>query len=310
VRIFLTGATGVIGRRVIQLLVSAGHEVTGVARTPAKRDQITRMGAAAVDVNLFDPGSVRHALEGHDTIINLATHMPSSSWRMFLPGAWKENDRLRREGSATLVNAGIHCGVSRFIQESFAPIYADCGERWIDENTPLRPARYNRTVVDAENAVERFTGGGRAGIVLRFALFYGADGPFTREMIDMVRRGFAPYPGSPQAFISSLSHDDAATAAVAALSIRAGVYNVTDNEPLRRREYFDALAAALRTRQPIIPAKWVGLLTGSLGEMLARSQRISNRKLRVESGWVPSYPSAREGWQAVVEELGETVLAA
>jgi nucleoside-diphosphate-sugar epimerase len=309
-RIFLTGATGVIGRRVIPLLIASGHRVTGVARTPEKRQRLERAGATAADVNLFDADSVRRALAGYDAVINLATHMPSSSWQMFLPGAWKENDRLRRDASANLVDAAIACGVTKFIQESFAPTYPDGGDRWIDESTPLRPVRYNRTVLDAENAAGRFNAAGRVGVVLRFALFYGADGPFTRELIDMVRRGLAPMPGAPQSFISSVSHDDAAAAVVAALRVGAGVYNVVDDEPLRRREFFDSLAAALGVKPPAIPPKWVALLAGSLGEMLARSLRISNRKLRSESVWRPKYPSAREGWRAVLEEVNERALAA
>ncbi|HEX8116416.1 MAG TPA: NAD(P)-dependent oxidoreductase [Pyrinomonadaceae bacterium] len=309
-RIFLTGATGVIGRRVVPSLIAGGHRVTAVARTQAKRQQLERAGATAADVNLFEAAAARRALAGYDAVINLATHMPSSSWRMFLPGVWKENDRLRRDASANLVEAGLACGVTTFIQESFAPTYPDRGDRWIDECTPLRPLRYNRTVLDAENAAARFDAAGRVGVVLRFALFYGADGPFTRELIDMVRRGFAPMPGAPGSFISSVSHTDAASAVVAALSVGAGVYNVADDEPLSRREFFDSLAAALGVKPPLIPPKWVASLMGSPGKMVSRSLRISNRKLREAGGWSPKYPSAREGWRAVVGELNETASAA
>lgn len=309
-RVFMTGATGVIGRRVVLLLIAAGHKVTGVARTHAKRQQLERAGATAADVNLFDADSVRRGLAGYDAVINLATHMPSSSWQMFLPGAWKENDRLRRDASAILVDAAIACGVTRFIQESFAPIYQDCGDQWIDETTPVQPVRYNRTVLDAERAAGRFTASGRVGVVLRFALFYGADGVFTRELIDMVRMGFAPMSGTPESFISSVSHDDAASAVVASLRVGAGVYNVTDDEPLSRREFFDSLASALGAKPPVIPPKWFAFLAGSLGEMMARSLRISNRKLRAESVWSPKYTSVREGWRALVGELKETALAA
>ena len=107
----------------------------------------------------------------------------------------------------------------------------------------------------------------------------------------------------------SASPEEAA-AVVAALELPAGVYNVADDEPLRRREFFDSLASALGVKPPAIPPKWVALLAGSLGEMLTRSLRISNRKLRSESVWKPRYASAREGWRAVVEEVNETALAA
>ena len=94
------------------------------------------------------------------------------------------------------------------------------------------------------------------------------------------------------------------------MSVAIHLANVTDDEPLRRREFFDSLAAALGVRRPFIPPKWAAFVAGSLGEMMARSLRISNRKLRAESGWAPKYPSAREGWRAVAGELKETAPAA
>ena len=93
-----------------------------------------------------------------------------------------------------------------------------------------------------------------------------------------------------------VSHDDAASAVVAALTVPAGIYNVVDDEPLRRRELVDSLAAALGVPRPKLLPGWLKYLLGSLGETLARSQRISNRKLRAASSWVPRWRNAREGW--------------
>ena len=301
-RVFVSGATGVIGRRVVPLLAAAGHRVTSVVRMPDQCLQMARLGATPARVSLFDRDALRKAVAGHDVVVNLATHMPRGL-RMFLPGAWRENDRVRRVGSACLVEAAIEAGAERFIQESFALVYPDHGEQWIAETTPIVPALYNRSVADAENSADRFNGGGRAGLVLRFAGFYGPDSPQVRDMIRVVRKGWAPLPGSPDAFYSSVSHDDAATAVIAALAAPAGVYNVADDEPLRRREYFGSLARALGVAPPKFPPVWAALLAGSLGETLARSLRISNRKLREECGWAPRFPSAREGWPAVVEAL-------
>src|SRR5262249_62311737 len=118
---------------------------------------------------------------------------------MFLPGAWAENDRIRRVASANLVDAAIAGGATRFIQESFAPAYPDRGEAWIDERTPLAPVRLNRSLVDAERAAQRFSGGARTGIVLRFAAFYGPDSWFTRDLIRYVRRGFCRCRARPKA---------------------------------------------------------------------------------------------------------------
>ena len=110
-------------------------------------------------------------------------------------------------------------------------------------------------------------------------------------------------PGSPDAFVSSVSHDDAATAAATALSVPAGIYNVVDDEPVTRREYFDSLARALGVAPPKPLPMWTKWLLGSLGELLSRSQRISNRKLKSVSSWTPKFPSVRDGWPATVASL-------
>lgn len=283
-------------------MLAAGHRVAAVARTAEKRTGIERMGATPVQVDLFDPASVRSAVAGQDLVINLATHIPPSS-RAFLPGAWSENDRIRRIGSANLVEAAIAGGAQRFIQESFAPIYSDCGDQWIDESTPIRPVRYNQTVVDAEKAVERFMQTGRTGIILRFALFYGPDSEYTVDMIRFVRRGLAPSFGAADGFVSSVSHDDAATAVVAAAAAGSGIYNVVDDNPVPRREFYNSLAETLGVALPKLLPAWMSHFAGSLGELLSRSQRMSNQRLRTECAWTPRYPSVREGWRAVVEAL-------
>jgi 2-alkyl-3-oxoalkanoate reductase len=303
-RIFVAGATGVIGRRVVHRLIGAGHQVTGAARTPANQATVDRMGAASARVDLFTPATLTEALRGHDTVVNLATHIPPSS-RALLPGAWRETDRIRRVGAANLMQAALAGGATRFIQESFAPIYPDRGEEWIDERAPVRPGRYNRGVIDAEAATEHFTRSGGTGIALRFAFFYGADSDYTRDAIRLVRKGWAPTLGRPEGFISSVSHDDAAAAVVAALAAGAGTYNVVGDEPMRRRAFSDALAEVLGVASPRLLPAWLTYVTGSLGDVLGRSQRISNRKLRAECGWSPRYPSMREGWRAVVRELNQ-----
>ncbi len=308
-RILVTGASGVVGRRLVPVLAGAGHRVVGVARTDDQREALARAGATHVAADLFDPRSLRRATLGCDVVINLATHMPSTMTQMLRRSAWKENDRIRGVGSANLVDAALAEGVGRFVQESFAPVYPDRGDNWIDELTPLRPVAYNRTVLDAENAAGRFTRGGRTGVVLRFAGFYGPDSRFLLEAIGQLKHGRAFLPGSPGAYFSSISHDDAAAAAAAALSVPAGVYNVADDEPLTRRDYFDSLAQALGVPAPRPFPVWMKLLLGTLSELLSRSQRISNLKLRSVSAWEPKYRSVREGWPSVVAALGRVAAA-
>jgi nucleoside-diphosphate-sugar epimerase len=256
-------------------------------------------------LDLFDARAVRAAVAGHEAVINLATHMPETTLKMLLPGAWTENDRLRSEGARNIAEAALAGGAQRLIQESFAPVYPDRGERWIDERVPIAPERYNRTVADAERAAERFTQAGRDGIVLRFAAFYGPDAMQLTDLVRALRLGIAPLPSSPDAYISSISHDDAAAAVVASLNAPAGAYNVSDDEPLTRRAYFDTLAKLIGAPPPRIPPAWLAPLLGSAGRLMARSQRIANRKLREATGWAPRYPSVREGFAATLREQRE-----
>jgi 2-alkyl-3-oxoalkanoate reductase len=301
-RILITGATGVVGVRLIPILIRAGHAVTAVGRTPQKRLILERMGASAVEIDLFDRTSLTPTLRGQEAVINLATHIPPMS-KLFRRSAWEETDRIRQIASAKLVDAALQNEVNVFIQESFAPVYADGADRWIDESWPMRPVKYNQTILDAERSAERFTEGGRRGIVLRFAAFYGPDAEQVIELVKFIRKGWVPVPGAGHSYFSSISHDDAASATAAAIDAQAGVYNVADDEPVPRREYFDSLAHSIGVKAPKLFPAWTAHLFGDTGELMSRSLRISNRKLREETGWRPTYPSIREGWSAVVPAL-------
>ena len=149
----------------------------------------------------------------------------------------------------------------------------------------------------------RFTDRGGTGVVLRFAAFYGPDAWQLTDMIAFVRRGWMPLLGPARSFFPSISHDDAAAAVVSALGVAPGIYNVTDDEPLRHREFAGALADALSLPPPRLPPAWMAYLAGSVGRMMARSLRLGNAKLRTASNWRPRYPSAREGLRATVAAL-------
>jgi len=304
--VLVTGATGVVGRRLLPKLVALGHRVTAVGRTASKRAWIESAGARGVSFDLFDAGAARCAIEDAEAevVVNLATHIPSSSLKMMLPWSWRENDRIRREGSAALVEAAVAAGARRFIQESFAPVYEAGGSDWISETWPQRPSPTNRTVLDAERSAARFTDRGGIGVVLRFAGFYGPD-PFLEEMMGMVRKGWTPIPGPPGAYWSSISQDDAAGAVLAALDLPAGTYNVCDDEPLTRGEFGAVLAAAAGARVPKPFPSWMAALGGKAVDLLSRSLRMSNAKLKGACGWAPRYPSAREGIPEAVRELAK-----
>jgi len=308
-RIFITGATGVIGSRAVPLLLQAGHTLTAASRSERNREALRRAGAAPVNVDLFDVSSVRRVIAGHDAVINLATHIPSSAVKIMIRWAWRTNDRIRREASAAIATAAIAEGVGRMIQESFALIYPDCGDAWIDESMAVAPTSYNRSVLDAERSAQRLMESGGTGVVLRFGGLYGPDA-LLAEMLNMMRRGMSPVPGDPGAFLSSLSQDDAATAVVAALGVPAGTYNVVEDEPMRRGDWTRSLATAAGIPVPRPIPAWMTAIGGSMLRLMSRSERVSNRRFRDASGWAPKYPTASDAWGDVLRSLSVARAAA
>jgi nucleoside-diphosphate-sugar epimerase len=307
-KIFVAGATGVIGRRLVPLLVQSGAQVSGVARSPQKARQLEDQGAVGVKVDLFDPAAVEAAVAGHDIVINMATRIPSGV-RAMLPGAFNENSRLRTEASQNLASAAIATRARGFIQEAFSPTYPDRGDEWIDESVPIEPSSYVRSVMNAESAADEFTKSGGRGVVLRFSMFYGPDSSLTLDSINSVKRGLAPAFGAADSYMSSIWTDDAAAAVFAAMSVPAGVYNVTDDVPIRKGEAFRLLADELGVKHPRMMPSLVTRAAGSIGDTLGRSHRISNAKFRHATRWVPHVPSLREGWKILLREIAERAAA-
>lgn len=299
-KVFVAGATGVLGKRVVQGLVAAGHQVTGVARGPEKAQLLRSLGATPVAVDLFDLAAVKDAVAGHDVVCNLATHIPPT-WKMAMPGAWAENNRIRTEASHNLADAALAAGASRYIQESVCFMYGDHGDAWIDETAPLEVPGLGRSLEAAEGEAKRFAGGGGAGVVLRFGGFYGPDSGQSADMVRLSRNHVAPTLGSKTGYFPMIHVDDAAAAVVAALEAPSRTYNVTD-ETTTRGEQAEALAQAVGVgRLASVPESVAKI--GPLG-YIGRSQRVSNQRFKDATGWAPAYPTVREGWPAVVEAMG------
>lgn len=296
-RVFVAGATGVVGWRAVQRLVEAGHDVTAMARSAEKAELVRSLGATPVRVSLFDPAALAAAVAGHDVVVNLATRIPAMS-EAARPGAWSENDRIRTEGAANLVDAALAAGASRYVQESITFRYPDGGEGWIDaETVHVDRDAVPASVGEAEAAAARFTAAGRTGVVLRFGMFYAPDSSHTQAMLRAGRSGIGPVVGAPGAYQSMIHADDAAAAVVAALEAPAGVFDVVDDEPLTKAEVARSFGGRVR-----FPGR-LAAAAGPSMSFMARSQRVSNRRFREATGWAPRYPSAREGLAAVRREV-------
>jgi len=291
--IFLTGGTGALGRPTVSLLLQHGHRVRALATNPDSASSLRSAGAEPVSGSLFDPATLAAAVTGADAILHLATRI-APTWTAWRRDAWRENDRIRAEGTRNLAECALAADVGVLVYPSFAPIYADGGARWLCHGAPIAPTDILESTVTAEEAVSRFTTAGGRGVVLRMAGVYGPHSAATRDVLDLGRRGISPFVGPAAAYQPLVWDEDAAAALVAAAEADVrGIYDIVDDEPLTRAQLGNALAAAVgrRTvRRP--PTALVRLALGRRLEFFLRSQRISNRRFVEATGWTPRVGSA------------------
>jgi len=293
VRVAVTGATGVIGSSAVPELIRAGHDVVGLARTPENVRHLEAMGAEAARTSLFDADGLAAMFDGADAVCNFATHVPVG-YAALRRTAWRLNDRLRTEGVRRVVEAAREAGVRRVVQESVSFLYADAGDEWVDETSPVAITRATEPASVGESHVQEYTCGSRTGVVLRFGLIVGDD-PLTRFQLRALRHGQPIGLGSPEGWAHLVHTDDLGPAVLAALSAPSGIYNV-GAEPVRRFELVAGFSAAAG-RESI---EFMGPLMRKVGgvrlEPLARSLRVGSERFTSTTGWEPARAKFDSTW--------------
>ena len=308
-RIFLAGASGVIGRRLVPQLLAAGHDVTGMARSPARANVLRDLGIDAAVADALDADAVRAAVADArpDAVIHQLTALPQRIDPRRIERDFAMNDRLRSEGTQILVDAAQRAGARRVIAQSiafaYAPgppgtIHADGDPLWLDAPNAFR--RSARALAELDRVVL-----GAGGIVLRYGYFYGPGSAISAggSVGQDVQRRRLPVVGGGGGVWSFIHIDDAAAATVAALENGAsGAYNVVDDEPARCSEWIPALADALGARAPRkVPAWLARPLAGSYGvASMTRAQGASGALAQRELGWTARHPSWREGFRTAL----------
>jgi nucleoside-diphosphate-sugar epimerase len=313
-RVFVAGASGAIGTRLVPQLIERGHEVIGTSRSPGNSERVQTLGAEPITLDLLDPRAVREAvLETRpDAIVLQATALSGVRFSRNLDRTFAQTNRLRREGTDALLAAAREAGVDRFVAQSFANFrYAREGGPVKTEDDPLdaAPVPTMRETSEAMTYLDRaVTDAG--GIALRYGSFYGAP---NDGLLEPVRKRQFPIVGNGGGVSSFIHLDDAAAATVLALAHDGpAIYNIVDDEPASVREWLPVLAGALGAKPPRHFPVWLArLFAGQAGVMLGTEARgASNAKAKRELGWTPRYPSWRQGFaQAYSKPAAATVTA-
>jgi 2-alkyl-3-oxoalkanoate reductase len=307
-RVFVTGATGALGRHLVPGLVAAGHEVTATTRTPGKVAQLREAGAEPVVVDGLDREAVIAAVRAAapEVIVHEMTALADMRSFRNPDKLFAVTNELRTRGTDNLLAAAAQAGTRRVIAQGYAGPGPDkpAGARLKTEEDPLdwRPIRSAARAMAAIRYVDRTVPlEAPEGIVLRYGGFYG---PGTGDfVVEMARKRRLPVIGGGTGVWSFIEITDAAAATLAAVDRGApGVYNVVDDDPAPVAEWLPYLAKVVGAKPPLRVPAWLGrLLAGefAVGQMTS-SRGSSNEKARKELGWEPRYASWREGFRAWV----------
>lgn len=308
-KVFVAGATGVIGRPLVRQLVAAGHQVTGMSRSEERAAGVWEAGGTGVVCDVYDAKALREAVVAAEpeAVIHALTALPPK----FKPKSdyLAPTNRIRIEGTRNLVAAARAARVRRIVAEGVCFFYRPEGGWMKDEEAPLYenpPGNFAAgaaAVLDLERQV--LGAEGIDGVVLRLGWLYGpgtyfaADGSNAEE----TRRRRYPVVGAGTGIFSFLHADDAAAAFLAALERGAGAYNVCDDEPAASSEWLPVYARALGAKPPRhLPSWLVRIVAGrAMAEAAVSMRGAANARAKRELGWEPAHPSWRQGFAA---ELG------
>jgi nucleoside-diphosphate-sugar epimerase len=300
-KVLIAGATGSVGSRLVSQLVERGHEVVGTSRSESNADRLRVLGATPVVLDVLDADATRDVVANArpDVIVHEATALAGKSDFKHFDESFADTNRLRIEGTDSLLAAAREAGVPRVVAQSYAGwTYAREGGPVKTEDDRLDPAplpEMSETLDAIEHLERTVTDAG--GIVLRYGGLYGAsDDP----QVELVRKRRFPIVGDGGGVWSFVHVDDAAAATVLAVEQGdVGIYNVVDSDPAPVREWLPALAEAIHAKPPFRVPRWLArLLAGEVGVVLMTEIRgASNAKARRDLSWTLRHPSWREGFE-------------
>ncbi|MGH3463510.1 MAG: NAD-dependent epimerase/dehydratase family protein [Kribbellaceae bacterium] len=316
-RVFVAGAAGAIGRRLIPQLVARGHQVTASTRGANKLDQLRALGAEPVIVDGLDATAVGEAIARSepDAIVHQMTALAGKPNLRNFDKWFATTNKLRTAGTEHLLAAAKAAGVGKFVAQSYT------GWSNIREGGPVKteddpfdpqPAKYQVESMAGLQFLDRVIPAAPfEGIVLRYGSFYGPGA--SESLVELVRKRQMPIIGDGAGVWSWIHLDDAAAATVAAVERgHRGIYNITDDEPAAVSEWLPYLAEVVGAKKPMHVPGWLGRLAA--GEVTVRwmtqGRGASNVKARRELDWRPAWSTWRDGFRHGLTDSGRTLRAA
>jgi 2-alkyl-3-oxoalkanoate reductase len=310
-KIFLAGGTGAIGKRLIPMLIKAGHQVVASTRSRDKSEGLQAAGAQPVVVDGLDRAAVKEAVTAvrPELIVHQMTALANVRRLRKFDDEFAVTNELRTRGTEYLLEAAQAAGARSLIAQSFTgwPNHRE-GSRIKSEDDPLdpNPPETMSKSLDAIRRLEAMVAGaaGIVGIVLRYGMLYGPGTALAPggEMLKMVRHRKLPIVGEGSGVWSFLHVDDAVLATVLAIERgTAGIYNIVDSEPVEVSVWLPELALTLDAKPPYHVPTWLGRLAiGEAGvSMMTKIRGSSNAKAQRILGWRPKFASYRDGFRSL-----------
>ena len=311
-RVFVAGAGGAIGGRLLPQLIERGHEVVGTTRSPSKADGLRALGAEPVVMDGLDASSVEQAvaLARPDVIVHQMTALAGFSDLRHFDEGFAATNELRTRGTDHLLAAARAVDVRRFVAQSYAGWPNErTGGPVKSESDPLDPSppEQQRASIEAIGYLERTVVDASPidGLVLRYGSFYGPGTSMANEYVQLIRERKVPVVGEGGGIWSFVHIDDAAAATVVAVERGdPGVYNIVDDEPAPVAEWLPYLAECLGAKPPRRVPVWLArLAVGEVGiSVMTEVRGASNAKAKRELGWEPVWGSWRAGFEHGLEE--------
>ncbi|AUV82433.1 epimerase [Salinigranum rubrum] len=305
-QIFIAGATGVIGRRLVERLTDVGHDVTGLVRDDDGAALVEARGGTARYGDVLEPESLTTAMAGAQAVVAAQTALPVKDKPT--DEDWARNDRVRVEGTRNLLAAADE-SVQRFYFPSIVWIARLPDGSPFDEGADRHPDRATQSAADVEDLLTQAASERDFDVtILRLGFLYAPDAGHTHQMGEQLLAGDLPIVGGGplgrrDAALSLLHADDAASAFVAAMDAEVtGLYHVVDDEPVTVADFFDAFATELDAPSPRRVPGWLAryFVGREQVNVLTKSFPTDADRFRRAVGWEPSFPTYREGLEQVV----------